>query len=182
MKFQIEKAMEAQDWTRLEVEFLGEKAHLLTDAILACESENDLKNLILSAMLDKYMFFYISGNRPHKLTKLMLELLEEKNFKFEPAKSDNYELDAKIKHILLRSGLFPLLYYIEMIWGKDSIDDFLNFLLEHYEGFEPNLEHQTWLKQHQKYYKKKAPIWFLYDTGEQIKQIERDSQHETNDK
>lgn len=83
MKHMRHIAKEVDDWTRVEAEFSGDYAHQLTDAIKKCITDEQLKNVIISALLDRYMLFYVNSNRPHKITRLMLELLDEKDFHFE---------------------------------------------------------------------------------------------------
>ena len=74
MKHNQHIAKEGDDWVRLEAEFVGQYAHDLTEKIKDCTSDVELKNLLLSSILDMYMFFHTKSNKPHKNTRLMLEL------------------------------------------------------------------------------------------------------------
>src|SRR5699024_7716802 len=55
MKHMRHIAKEVDDWTRVEAEFSGDYAHQLTDAIKECNSDEQLKNIIISSILDRYM-------------------------------------------------------------------------------------------------------------------------------
>ncbi|MFL0506577.1 hypothetical protein ACH0B5_12580 [Ureibacillus sp. 179-F W5.1 NHS] len=58
MKFMRHIAKEVDDWTRVEAEFSGDYAHQLTDGIKECSTDEQLKNVIISSLIDRYMFFY----------------------------------------------------------------------------------------------------------------------------
>ncbi|KXU01357.1 hypothetical protein SCODD09_01380 [Streptococcus constellatus] len=158
-----EQAEKANNWTRFEVEYKDKKAHVLTQEILKCHSDTELKNLILSAMLSDYMFFHTKSNRPHKITKLMLELLEEQNFQFPSKNQEDISLERSITYIFENSGLLPILYKINQIWDIHAVDNFLDFLKSYLSNeFSPNIDHRTWLAQHTNNYKNKPYPWEKY--------------------
>ncbi|MEW4355109.1 hypothetical protein AB1I63_09725 [Streptococcus pneumoniae] len=141
-------------WIRFEAEIKGRYAHELTTHLKECQSDTDLKNLLLSAILDKYMFFYKRSNKPHKITELMIELLEEKNFSFSSAKQKISSLEESIHHIEHSSGLFSLLYKVDEIWGKETSIELLEYLYHQYKQcFRPNADHKKWLAQYSRYYR-----------------------------
>lgn len=160
MKFLRHIAKEVDDWTRVEAEFTGAYAHQLTDAIKSCETDEQLKNLILSSILDRYMFFYTKSNRPHKLTKLMLELLDEKDFTFVSPSPRSNVLEQSIDHLIANSGLFPTLWKVGQIWGADASEELLDFLYEQYQAnFNPNDDHTAWINKYKDIYQLDGKPW-----------------------
>ncbi|MBF2468050.1 replication initiation factor domain-containing protein [Listeria welshimeri] len=142
MKYMRHIAKEVDDWTRVEAEFSGEYAHQLTDAIRKCNTDEQLKNVIVSSLIDRYMFFYVNSNRPHKLTRLMLELLDKKDFHFESPSPRNNLLEQSIDHLIKGSGLLPTLWKVQQIWGDNTAQDLMDYLYkQYYDQFEANDDH-----------------------------------------
>lgn len=163
MKFMRHVAKNVDDWTRLEAEFSGSYAHQFTDAIKNCNSDQELKNILLSSILDRYMFFYTKSNRPHKITKSMLKLLDKKNFQFESPSPRSNKLEQSINHLVTNSGLFPTLWKTEQIWGDETSIELLLFLYEFYkEHFEPNDDHEKWISNFKNVYVTDGKPWKDY--------------------
>ncbi|WP_423213406.1 hypothetical protein [Senegalia massiliensis] len=152
-------AKEVDDWVRVEAEFSGKYAHQLTDAILNCKNDVEFKNIIISSLLDRYMFFYVKSNRPHKITKLMLELLDEKNFQFKSPSPRNNLLDQSIDHLIKGSGLIPTLWKVGEIWGKEVTLELMEHLYSHYEDFAPNDDHISWINKYKNLYLLEGKPW-----------------------
>jgi len=169
MKHMRHIAKEVDDWTRVEAQFTGKYAHQLTEAIKNCETDEQLKNIIVSSILDRYMFFYVSSNRPHKLTRLMLELLDKKDFQFEAPSPRNNSLEQSIDHLTKGSGLFPVLWKISQIWGEETAKSFINYLYDKYrKEFMPNDDHVSWVNKFKNIYLIEGKPWkdFKKDDGE----------------
>ncbi|WP_240470685.1 hypothetical protein [Atopococcus tabaci] len=132
MKHMRHIAKEVDDWIRVEAEFSGDYAHQLTDAIKKCSTDEQLKNVIISALLDRYMLFYVNSNRPHKITRLMLELLDEKDFHFESPSPRNNLLQQSIDHLIKGSGLLPTLWKVQQIWGGNTAKELIDYLYKQY--------------------------------------------------
>lgn len=159
MKHLIHIAKDTKDWVRVEAEIKGKYAHQFTDAVMSCNTDNDLKNLILSSILDKYSFFYTKSRRPHKITRLMLELMDDKSFRFySPSPRDN-SLDRSIRHLIESSGLLPTLWKIEALWDKEGVNSFLDYLFYEYQKFKPNSDHFYWLKKHEAQMRLEGKPW-----------------------
>lgn len=162
----IAKSEDTKDWIRIEAEIKGKYAHQMTEAIRGCETDNDLKNLIINSILDHYSFYYVKSRRPHKITKLMLELLEKKDFRFfSPSPRDN-TLERSIEHLVTNSGLLPTMYKIEEIWGKKGVNEFLDYIIHEYKKFKPNDDHIAWLRKRHNYYRLSNKPWSYKMTGE----------------
>lgn len=160
MKHMRHIAKEVDDWTRIEAEFSGDYAHQLTEAIKDCKTDKQLKDVIVSSIIDRYMFFYVSSNRPHKLTKLMLDLLDEKDFYFESPSPRNNLLEQSIDHLMKGSGLFPTLWKVQQIWGENTAKDLMDYLYQQYnEKFEPNDDHISWVNKYKQYYLNQGKSW-----------------------
>lgn len=160
MKHMRHVAKEVDDWTRVEAEFSGDYAHQLTDAIKECSTDEQLKNVIISSLIDRYMFFYKNSNRPHKVTKLMLELLDEKNFHFESPSPRNNLLQQSIDHLIKGSGLLPTLWKVQKIWGGETARELIDYFYKQYhEEFEPNDDHISWANKYKALYLKEGKPW-----------------------
>lgn len=159
-KIYKEQAEKSQDWVRVEFEAKMHLAHELTKAFLVSESDNETKNIILSAILDKYMFFYTKSGRLHPITKRMLEELESENFKFTPLKPKDNSFEQSLKHIKEGSGLFPTLWKADQIWGEGSSVELMNWILNEYRTtFFPNPSHKSWLNKHKYKLSKTKKSW-----------------------
>lgn len=160
MKHMRHIAKEVDDWTRVEAEFSGDYAHQLTDAIKKCSTDEQLKNVIISALLDRYMLFYVNSNRPHKITRLMLELLDEKDFHFESPSPRNNLLQQSIDHLIKGSGLLPTLWKVQQIWEGNTAKELIDYLYkQYYEEFEPNDDHISWLNKYKTLYQLEGKPW-----------------------
>lgn len=160
MKFLRHIAKEVDDWTRVEAEFSSEYAHQLTDAIKQCNTDEQLKNVIVSSLIDRYMLFYVNSNRPHKMTRLMLELLDNKEFRFESPSPRNNLLEQSIDHLIKGSGLLPTLWKVQQIWGDRTSRDLMDYLYERYNNeFEPNDDHISWLNKYKNLYLIEGKPW-----------------------
>ncbi|MGT2949628.1 replication initiation factor domain-containing protein [Streptococcus devriesei] len=139
-----------EDWVRFEVEFKEKFAHQLTLALLDCQSDNEAKNIILSAVLDKYLFFYTKSNRLHKISKLMLEQLESGAFSFTTSKITDNSLEKSIQYLIRGSGLLALLWKVDQIYGQRSSPKLLGHFYQIYKNtFKPNKDHLSWLNKYQ---------------------------------
>lgn len=160
MKHMRHVAKEVDDWTRVEAEYSGDYAHQLTEAIKHCNTDEQLKDLIVSSIIDRYMFFYTNSNRPHKLTKLMLDLLEQKDFHFESPSPRNNLLEQSIDHLIKGSGLLPTLWKVEQIWGDGTARELIYYFYKHfYEEFEPNDDHISWVNRYKALYLLEGKPW-----------------------
>lgn len=159
MKHMRHVAKEVDDWTRVEAEFSSEYAHQLTDAIKECETDEQLKNVMVSSLVDRYMLFYVNSNRPHKITKLMLELLDNKDFQFKSPSPRNNLLEQSIDHLLKGSGLLPTLWKVDAIWGEKTARKLLLYLYKQYLDFEPNDDHIHWVNKYKQLYLHQGKSW-----------------------
>ncbi len=154
-----------KDWVRVEAEIKGHLAHQFTEAVINCQSDNDMKDLILSSILDHYAFIYTKSRKPHKVTRLMLDLLDEKSFRFySPSPNDN-SLIRSINHIIIGSGLFPTIYKIGAIWDIEGINEFIDYLIGEYGKFIPNSDHIYWVKKHYQQCKLEGKPWTFNQKG-----------------
>nr|WP_072536928.1 hypothetical protein [Anaerococcus mediterraneensis] len=152
-------AKNVNDWVRLEAEFSSDYAHQITDMILECKNDKELKEVLLCSILSRYMFFYARSNKPHKITKLMIDELEDMNYTLSlPSPRDN-DLDRSIEYIINNSGLFSIFYKIQYLYGFDELYDFIIFLVDEYKKYTVKDDVLIWLKKHEKNYLGKAPPW-----------------------
>lgn len=142
-----QKAIASDSWVRFEAVFKGIYAHQLTDILFSTiQSKDDLIQLIIDKISEKYSFWYADTQKPIEFTA---ELLRMSQGFFPPlsAKSprDN-DLARSVTYLRRGSGLYPILYKVQDIWGNDAVIRFLNLLIEDYaNNYEPNKDVQIWL-------------------------------------
>lgn len=156
MGFQYEDALRYDNWTRFEAVFRGHYAHSLSDALLLINTDIDLKNLLVSALVDRYQFYYVKSNKLTIYSKKMLSLLNQKDFVFYTPSPRNNLLEQSQMHILNGSGLFPYLYKVKDIWGEEGLQKCLLFLYDCFENYEPNEDVILWLKKYSASYQKQG--------------------------
>ncbi|MDU3212353.1 hypothetical protein [Anaerococcus sp.] len=176
MKYLSHIAKKCKDWVRLEAEFSSDYAHQLTELFKDCKDDEELKNIILSIILDRYMFFYTGSGKPTKLTRLMLQELDNKNFELESLSPRNNSLERSIDHLIKGSGLFSTMYKIYMIWGEDELNEFLEFLYERFKEYEPNNDVFIWLNKNKESYKIQGVPWEYVDEKEPTDNPSKDKQ------
>lgn len=154
------EAKQLENWIRFEASFRGEYAHQLTEAIKECKSETDLKDVLVSAFLEKYSFYYTKSQRPTPETKAMIDLLNKKDFKFESPTARNNLLAQSIDYLINSSGLFPILWKVNQIWGKGTDHELLELLYQEYhDNFEPNDDHIAWVNKYKLLYQNEGKPW-----------------------
>lgn len=176
MKYLSHIAKKCKDWVRLEAEFSSDYAHQLTELFKNCEDDEELKNIILSIILDRYMFFYTGSGKPTKLTRLMLQELDNKDFELESLSPRNNSLERSIDHLIKGSGLYSTMYKIYMIWGEDELIEFLEFLYERFKEYEPNNDVFIWLNKNKESYKIQGVPWEYVDKKEPTDNPSKDKQ------
>lgn len=160
MKYYRHIAEKVEDWVRIEVEYSGGYAHQLTEQIKECKTDEKLKEIILSSILSRYMFFYTKSNKPHKVSKLMIDELEDINYTLKLPSPRDSDLEKSINYIKRNSGLFSLLYKIENIYGKEYVYEFLDYLFDEYnKSYVPNNDVLIWIKKHKDNYLKQSLPW-----------------------
>lgn len=156
-----QEALQYQDWVRFESVFKGKYAHALTDKLKSITSSTDLKDLLVSAMTDRYLFYYAKSGKLTTYSKKMLKLLNQRNFRFNSPSPRLNLLEQSQKHILNGSGLFSYLYKVYKIWGDDGLNDCLNFLYYEFEHYEPTEDVLSWLNKYTALYTKQG---YPFDT------------------
>ena len=160
MKYLRHIAKECKDWVRLEAEFSSDYAHQLTFMFKNCKDDEELKNIILSSILDKYMFFYTNSGKPTKITRLMLKELDNKNFSLESPSPRNNSLEKSIDYLIKGSGLFSTMFKIQVIWGKCAVNEFIEYLKSEYENnYKPNNDVTIWINKNEESYLKQGKPW-----------------------
>lgn len=156
MGFQYEDALSYDNWIRFEAVFKSHYAHDLNDALLSIKNDIELKNLLVSALTDRYQFYYAKSDRLTTYSEKMLALLNQKDFVFYTPSPRNNLLEQSQKHILSGSGLFPYLYKVMSIWGDEGLKKCLAFLYDEFENYEPNDDVIAWLKKYSVLYTKQG--------------------------
>ncbi|WP_077605091.1 replication initiation factor domain-containing protein [Oceanobacillus sojae] len=156
MGTRYEEALQYDNWVRFEASYKGNYAHDLSYELENIKSDTELKDMLVSALTDRYQFYYAKTDRLATYSKKMLDLLNQKSFMFSSPSPRMNLLEQSQKHILNGSGLFPYLYKIHHIWGDKGLKDCLTFLYDEYENYEPNDDVLLWLKKYSVLYMKQG--------------------------
>lgn len=146
LKLHIAKDLES--WIRFEAVFKKDYARQISEIMKKINSKEELHELIANKILEKFCF--IDGST-HELTKFSHDLLKlESNFPTLISRnSRNNALSASIMYHLKNSGLLPLFFKIQYIWGKEALTNFLVTLVNYFEAYySPNRDILTWLNKH----------------------------------
>src|SRR5699024_2064408 len=82
MGIRYEEAMQCDNWVRFEAVYKGTYAHDLSEELERIKSDTELKDLLVSALTDRYQFYYAKSDRLTTYSKKMLDLLNQKVFIF----------------------------------------------------------------------------------------------------
>lgn len=148
MGIRYEEALQYDNWVRFEAVYKGTYAHDLSDELEGIKSDTELKDLLVSALTDRYQFYYAKSDRLTTYSKKMLNLLNQKSFMFSSPSPRTNLLEQSQKHILNGSGLFPYLYKVKRLWGDEGLKKCLTFLYDEFENYEPNDDVILWLKKY----------------------------------
>lgn len=64
------EAEQLNDWVRYEAEYKGRYAHQLTEAIKNYKTDEDLKNIIVNSIIDRYGFYYTKESKKGKVNRV----------------------------------------------------------------------------------------------------------------
>lgn len=148
--FLLKEALGMRSWVRFEAVFKGVYAHQLTNIIMSTE-ENSLNDLIADKIAEKYRFY---DRTKGKYTDFSTALLNQSKRHFQhlhlESPRDN-DLISSLLHLMNGSGLFPILYKCDKIWGKETSTILLKYLHNVYKNkYKPNDDVRSWVKKHKK--------------------------------
>lgn len=152
----FEEAINCDNWVRFESVFKGAYAHSLSKQLEKIKTDVELKDLLVSALTDRYQFYYAKSERITTYTKKMLDLLNQRSFMFYAPSPQNNLLEQSQMHILNGSGLFPYLFKVWRIWGDEGLKECVAFLQNEFENYEPNDAVLAWLKKYSVLYIKQG--------------------------
>lgn len=151
-----DEALARDSWIHFEAVFKGRYAHDISEKLETIKSNTELKDLLVSALTDRYQFYYAKSNKLTNYTKQMLNLLRQKNFLFNSPSPRMNLLERSQSHIINGSGLFSYLYKVQDIWGHEGLKKSLAFLYKEFENYEPNNDVVLWLEKYSTLYKKQG--------------------------
>lgn len=152
----FEEAVYYKDWVRFEAVFKGKYAHELSEKIKKINNETDLKDILVSALTDRYQFYYSKSDKLTTYSKKMMNLLTQRNFSFNSPSPRYNLLEQSQRHIVSGSGLFPYLFKVWRIWGDEGLKKCVSYLHKEFEDYEPNDDVLSWLKKYSALYSKQG--------------------------
>ena len=133
---------------RFEVVLKGDYAHQLTNIIEKTDEEK-LTDLIASKITEKYRFYDLESKEYADFTTALLNKSEGKFPLLRLESPRDNDLTNSLIHLANGSGLFPVLYKCDEIWGNESSMDLLKCLHGIYkDNYCPNDDVRLWLKNH----------------------------------
>lgn len=149
--FRLQEALQYEDWTRFEVSYRQAYAHQITEQIINLNSNIELSQFIASKILDKYRFVDVDTQEYTDFTSDLLDVAQNSSFSALRYEAPiNNSLTNSIRYIIKGSGLFPLLFKIENIWGEEAINEFIKHILQIYDiektEFHKDYKIRAWLK------------------------------------
>lgn len=166
--FRIDEALKNHSWIRFEAVFKGKYSQSIAETLLQ-SSMNSIQftQYIAQLITQKYRFFSLVNESYTDFTKDLINIANDCTYDRLRSESprDN-ALKQNIQHILHGSGLFPTFYKIEKLYGKESVSDFLNYLMLYYTtnawmSTTMYKELRIWLKKHA--YLKNVPLGYSID-------------------
>ena len=132
-------------WIRMEASYKGTYSNQILALLLTISNANELSQLIVNKMIDKYGFYNSEDGLPIPFTKDLF--VGSGHFpELESLSSRNNYLLATVSYIMKGSGFFPLLKKIEEIWGVEARNHFIIRLIQEYEwNYIPNQDVELWL-------------------------------------
>jgi len=146
--FRLDEALHTKSWVRFEAVFKGDYAHQLTEIIDKVQEE-DLQNLIIDKVTEKFLFYDAEKNRYTDYTVALLKKAEKSfpQLRLESPRDNNFV--SSLFHLVRNAGLFSALYKGDEIWGKSTSETLLSKLHQIYtEYYEPNDDVKLWLNKH----------------------------------
>ena len=152
----LDKAMKTHDWIRFEAVFRRNYAHQIGEKLLEITTDAELADFIAGILLKKYSFYHICNGKvdvPTDYTQMLMDATIG-NYELKSPTSRNYDLVKQILYMLGDSGTLTTLYKIFRIWNDKGLERILQIMIELLKTFEPNADCRTWLRFHEKDYKK----------------------------
>lgn len=143
--FRLDEAKACDSWTRFETSYRGKYAHQISADLLDIGKSYDTGSeegtavyvcYLASKILDKYRFKHTDTGEMAGFTQILQDLAQHGDFQaLRSERPENHTIRESANHLCRQSGLMPLLYKVEDIWGKDAIDDYWEYLLLYYKQF-----------------------------------------------
>lgn len=147
-------AKSCEEWVRFEASMRGKYAHALTEEILRnVHTVQDLSMLVQAVFRRRYQFWETDNGVKRQLTSWSSSLVSTAaplNLSVGSCRDNG--LARSLRYICLNSGLIPLLYKCNAIWGTGSDAKVAEMLLEILASHKPNVECRRWLRRHAKEY------------------------------
>ncbi|PKY90578.1 hypothetical protein CYJ57_01575 [Falseniella ignava] len=151
----LKEALAYQSWIRFEVVFKGKYAHQITDSLMDITKFELYQNYLINLFLEKYQFYQVNNDELilHPISDILFKALKSETLDqtlYSPRPINN-DLVSSLLYIIKGSGLFPILYKVEQIWGDDQIELLFEFIYYIYKSrFNPNNDHRAWLEKNNK--------------------------------
>lgn len=162
------EARRCSDWVRFEASLRHHYARQFGDALEACRSNDDFALCICKLYNDRYLFMESGGTYAPWTVALGAYDVDSSGLLLSSPSLRKADLAASAAYIATGSGLFPLLYKAESIWGEDAPAAILDKLAEWYAAYTPNADAQSWLRKNAWAYSDEFPTvydWLEEATG-----------------
>ena len=152
------------------------------------ESATVYVQYLASKILDKYRFEIVDTSEMASFTKTLQEIAKDGDYTaLRTERPENHTVRQSTNHLCRQSGLMPLLYKVETIWGTEALTEYWERVLRYYRQFYrqkavANYRLMKWLHENAASLKKQPLENCFKDLEEDIKQgfIYKKSSHGSN--
>lgn len=183
--FRLNEARECDSWTRFEASYRNVYAHQISTDLLkigqAFDTEDEESGTVYvqylaSKILDKYRFEIVDTSEMASFTKTLQEIAKDGDYTaLRTERPENHTVRQSTNHLCRQSGLMPLLYKVETIWGTEALTEYWERVLRYYRQFYrqkavSNYRLMKWLHENAASLKKQPLENCFKDLEEDIKQ------------
>ena len=139
------RAKGCADWVRMEASLRHRYAAQLGQEMLSCNCDADLATLIATVFDTRYRFIDSSTGKPTPWSAAIQIAAQGSGPVLASPSWRDHDLTALLSHIAKGSGLYPLLWKASSVWGEQTAEKVLSFLLTDFKAnFKPNKDVLRW--------------------------------------
>lgn len=154
--YRKQEAIACKSWIRFEAVFRGQYAHIISETLLNEEwTREEFEQYIAQIITQKYRFVEMDTELYTDFTEKLINVANgsDKPDLYCASPRDN-SLRQNIAHIKHGSGLYPTIYKIGQLYGKEAETEFMNYIFHCYKtekwmSKQMYRELKLWLQKHE---------------------------------
>lgn len=168
------EARKCENWVRFEASLRHLYAQQFGEALLSCLSNDDFRACICKLYSDRYLFRMSDGSYAPWTVDLGNYADDSTGLLLSSPSCRRVDLASSAAYIANGSGLFPLMFKVDKIWGSGSSQELLEWLKRWYDRYTPNDDAALWSKRYSTVYREEfssASEW-LNEASELLSDVE----------